>query len=69
MLSFALSSLYLMMAIILLYSSLILTKTHVFKLIHLFFQNDLCGRSKQNVMAKGNNNLKTSPPNEKENVY
>lgn len=51
------------------YSSLILTKTHIFKLIHLFFQNDLCGCSKQNVMVKGNNNLKILPPNEKENVY
>lgn len=57
------------MATILMYSSLILTKTHIFKLIHLFFQNDLCGRSKQNVMVKENNNLKILPPNEKQNVY
>lgn len=57
------------MAIMLLQRRLILTKTHVFKLIHLFFHNDLRGCSKQNVMVKGNNNSKILPPNEKENVY
>lgn len=49
-----------MVAIILLQPWLILTKTHIVKLIHLFFQNDLCGCSKQNVMVKGNN-LKILP--------
>lgn len=47
---------------------LILTKTQVFKIIHLFFQNDLCGCSRPNIMVKGNN-LKILPPNEKENDY